>query len=106
MIGPHDPWIRGHRSKRSAERAAVTIRCEIRLGFERWHFANLRDLSPDGFQLDWPRTVGDVGMVRIRIPGLEALTATVRWREGGKAGCQFTAPLSPYVFEHIVRTHG
>src|SRR5690349_7796761 len=100
MSGSNDPpWITGRRSRRDAERADVTIRCEIKIGFEQWHYANLRYLSPAGFQLDWPRRLGDVDTVRIRIPGLEALTATVRWREGGRAGCQFATPLSQYVFE-------
>ena len=88
---------------RASARAPVTIRCEVRIGFEKWHLLTVRDLSPEGFQIDWPRRCGDSLTLRIRIPGLEALPAEVRWREHGGAGCRFVAPLSPYVFEHIVR---
>lgn len=88
---------------RAFERTAISIRCEIKVGTEAWYFAWLRNLSTNGFQIDWPRTCPAYSNVRIRIPGLQVLAAEVRWRDGEQAGCQFVQPLSPYVLEHIVR---
>ena len=75
----------------------------MKIGSENWHYARLLNLSPEGFQIEWPRRFGEARQIRIRIPGLEMLTADVRWREEGSAGCQFASPLNSYVFEHIVR---
>jgi len=88
---------------RACERTAVSIRCEIKVGTEAWHFTCLRNLSVDGFQIDWPRNCPAYSKVRLRIPGLQVLAADIRWRDGQQAGCQFVQPLSPYVLDHIVR---
>lgn len=87
---------------REQERATITVRCETRIGLGIWNFAILLDLSTHGFQL--VRAPGCVigAKVRLRIPGMEMLTATVRWMSAENVGCAFDRPLSPYVFEHLV----
>ena len=91
-------------AERGSERSCVSIKCEIRTERSAWHFALLRDLSSQGFQLEWPASCGASSKVMIRIPGLEMLTAEVRWREGRFAGCEFAKLLSPYVLDHIIAT--
>jgi len=77
--------------------------CEIKIGLRNWHQARLMDLTPEGFRLsltDMPR-VGTV--LKIRLPGMAMLEAEVCWSREFQAGCKFSAPLSPYVFEHLVK---
>ena len=42
--------------------------------------------------------------LRIRIPGMQMLTAEIRWVRDGAVGCAFAEPLHVAVFEHIVRS--
>ena len=89
---------------REQERATITVRCETRIGMGIWNFAILLDLSTHGFQL--VRAPGCVvgAKVKLRIPGMEMLTATVKRMTAENIGCAFDRPLSPYVFEHLVAT--
>ena len=75
------------------ERATVSIACEVRQGTRPWRFVLLEDLSQTGFRMTWlPGMLQNVEL-RIRIPGLQVLSANVRWRTNNGAGCQFLAPL-------------
>jgi hypothetical protein len=88
---------------RSAERAGVVLICEVRQGVRPWTQARLEDLSPGGFRiarLAGPRMELPL---RIRIPGMQLLSAEIRWVRDGAVGCAFAEPLHPAVFEHIVR---
>ena len=88
---------------RQDERSAVEIIAEIKVGFAQWQMARLHDLSVSGFRMG-PMRQGPGGSdVRIRIPGLEPLSAAVRWRDKTVLGCEFTRPLNPYVLQHILR---
>jgi hypothetical protein len=88
---------------REAERRPVTLRCEARIGVGPWSLVFLRDLSNEGFQMG--RIPGlRVGTgLRIKVPGLEMLSATVRWVGEERAGCAFNRPLGDYILDHIVR---
>lgn len=84
-------------------RALISIDCEVRQGVRPWKMTRLEDLSPRGFKIAWfPNCQPDLPL-RIRIPGLELLTANVRWQRDYSVGCSFSAPLYQPVFEHIVR---
>jgi hypothetical protein len=83
-------------------RAEVTILCEVRQGAEPWKLVRLSDISQAGFQIAWlPECRRDMPL-RIRIPGLQMLTAHIRWQRGKSVGCEFAEPLYVAVFEHIV----
>jgi len=41
--------------------------------------------------------------LRVRIPGMQLLSADIRWMRDGAIGCAFAEPLHIAVFEHIVR---
>ena len=84
-------------------RAELSIRCEVRQGTRPWRLARLIDLSPTGFQLAWLPEYDASEPVKIRIPGIEPLTAQIRWTRGKRIGCEFASPLHVAVFEHLVR---
>jgi hypothetical protein len=91
---------------RTTSRASVEILCEVRQGTRPWKAARLEDLSPGGFRIArLPEARPEVPL-RVRIPGMQLLSAQVRWREGKAAGCAFVEPLHVAVFEHIVRAAG
>ncbi len=89
---------------RAGLRLPVSLTCEIRWGMGTWRTVQLRDLSPDGFQLGWSPDMRADRPLRIRIPGLQILTAEVRWRSRDAVGCKFVEPLHIAVVEHIART--
>lgn len=84
------------------ERAEVTLLCEVRQGTRPWQTARLDDISQAGFRIAWlPGYRTDVPL-RIRIPGLQVLTAHIKWAQENAVGCAFDKPLHVAVFEHIV----
>jgi len=86
----------------SGNRATVALLCEVRQGTRPWKLARLTDLSPTGFKLGWlPEYRLDQPM-RIRIPGMQILSAEIRWHKGRQIGCAFASPLHVAVFDHIV----
>ncbi len=87
--------------KREA-RAKIAIECDIRQGVRPWKMTRLEDISPNGFRIAWFPNCSPELPLRIRIPGLELLTANVRWQRDDSVGCEFTSPLYVAVFEHIV----
>lgn len=89
--------------QRSRERAAVNKDVEIKIGTRAWHRAQLRDLTPDGFRLRLTDMPAIGTRLMLRLPGMAMLEAEVCWSRDFEAGCKFAAPLSPYVFEHLVR---
>lgn len=88
---------------REGERRRVRVRCEARIGTAAWTLIFLQDLSTRGFQMS--RVPGlQVGTrLRIKVPGLELLSANVRWVGERDAGCVFNRPLSDYVLDHFAR---
>jgi hypothetical protein len=88
---------------RKNDRAEVVLLCEVRQGTAPFAMARLEDISPTGFRIAWLPNCSPDRPVRIRIPGLNLLTAKVVWQEGKAVGCAFKDPLHVAVFEHIVR---
>ncbi len=84
-------------------RASLTLTCQVRQGTRAWKQAQLEDISPHGFRISRFPDCSPQLPLRIRIPGLELLSANVRWQKGGAVGCEFSAPLHVAVFEHLVR---
>lgn len=90
-------------SREFAKRADVVLLCEVRQGTRPWAMARLDDISQAGFRIAWlPNALPDVPL-RIRIPGLQMLTARIRWQSGKTVGCEFIEPLHIAVFENLVR---
>ncbi len=87
----------------SSNRAVVTLLCEVRQGIRPWTMVRLEDLSQNGFRIArFPNCSRELPL-RIRIPGMQLLTAQVRWQQGRAIGCAFAEPLHIAVFEHLIR---
>lgn len=87
-------------------RAEVVIVCEVRQGTRPWRTARLEDLSPGGFRIaSLPDHRAEVPL-RIRIPGIQLLSARICWSRDNAVGCEFDTPLHQVVFEHLVRASG
>ena len=94
------------RERRQDGRASVDIDCEIRVGNRAWRKARIKDLTPEGFQVEILDMPPKGTPVAIRFAGMQMLQAETRWGKVDVAGCRFKTPLSPYVFEHVVATSG
>jgi hypothetical protein len=81
----------------------VSIFCEVRQGTRPWQQVRLEDLSPSGFRLTGLSNPTVVQPVSIRIPGMQLLSAQIRWEAGNLVGCEFVQPLHVAVFDHLVR---
>ena len=91
------------RAERDA-RAEISVTCDVRQGTRPWKRARLEDISRTGFRMGWfPNCSSDLPL-KIRIPGMQLLTAHVRWQGPAGFGCEFADPLHVAVFEHLART--
>lgn len=88
---------------RTNDRALLVIACEVRQGTRSWQVVHLEDLSPTGFRITGLSQPSMIKPISIRIPGLQLLSAQIRWHRGNVVGCEFAAPLHVAVFEHLVR---
>lgn len=90
-------------NRENAHRAEVVLLCEVRQGTRPWMKARLDDISQAGFRIAWLPNCQPDAPLRIRIPGMQMLSARIRWQQGKSVGCAFAEPLHVAVFEHIVR---
>ncbi|QGN53332.1 PilZ domain-containing protein [Novosphingobium sp. Gsoil 351] len=90
----------------AARRAPLSVLCDVRQGSRPWRLARLSDLSERGFKLAWMPDYDISKPLRIRISGIEMLSARICWHEGKQLGCAFATPLHVAVFDHIVRLAG
>ncbi len=90
--------------RRHAARSSAPIICEVRQGSGAWRKLSLDDLSVGGFSIARFGPADPTQPVRLRIPGLQVLSAQVAWQRDGAIGCAFSTPLYEAVFEHIVNT--
>ena len=90
-------------TRETGKRANVILLCEVRQGVRPWTLARLEDISQSGFRIAWYPGCSADKPLRIRIPGLQLLTANIRWQEGKAIGCAFSEPLHVAVLDHIVR---
>jgi hypothetical protein len=88
---------------RASDRALLVIACEVRQGTRPWQVVHLEDLSPTGFRITGLSQPSLNKPLSIRIPGMQLLSAQIRWHRGIEVGCEFAAPLHVAVFEHLVR---
>ena len=93
-------------SREFAQRAGISLLCEVRQGAGPWRLVRLDDLSQSGFRIAWLPDATTRTPLRIRIPGLDIQSAHIRWQEGKAVGCDFAGPLHVAVFEHILRQAG
>ncbi len=85
-----------------SQRSEITLVCETRQGARPWNRVHLHNISETGFQMDWVPGLDMEKPLYIRIPGLQTLSADLKWRREGRIGCAFSAPLYAPVYDHIV----
>jgi hypothetical protein len=88
---------------RGEPRAALFLTSQLRIDATTWRPAHMVDLSCAGFRLAWLPSCPIGRQLWVRLPGLEALPATVRWRDHRGVGCQFARPLNAVIVEHFCR---
>lgn len=93
-------------NRRHDGRRHVDIDCDIRVGTKAWRRKKLRDLTPEGFQVELLDMPARGTPVYIRFAGMEMLQAEICWSNFDTAGCRFLSPISAYVFDHVVATYG
>lgn len=91
----------GGQGGRDDQRVEISTVCEVRQGMAEWRHVTLDELSPGGFRINRFGEADPSQPLRIRIPGLQMLSARVVWQKDGAIGCAFTAPLHAAVFDHI-----
>ena len=95
--------IEPNRHTARRDRAEVSLTCEVRQGTRPWTQVTLHDISDTGFRIEWRPGFDHHHPLYIRIAGLEALTAHLRWKREDAIGCEFAYPLHPAVHAHLVR---
>ena len=88
---------------RREDRSPVAFTCQIRVGNGAWRPATMVDLSCEGFRLAWLPDCAAGKDLWVRIPGIEARLATVRWRDDRGVGCRFERPLHAAVIGFLSR---
>ena len=63
-------------------------------------------MSTGGLQIECYTKLSPRSKVYIEIPGLQPVTAEVRWVKEPLYGCQFIYKLHPAVVEHLIREIG
>lgn len=64
--------------------------------------ATLSDVSVSGFKMTSYTYLDDKKPVYIRLPGIQTLSARIKWHDHQDYGCAFTNDLHPAVLEHLV----
>lgn len=103
-FAPIAPFAPDDQTRPRGDRAAISLICEVRQGIREWRKVRLKDISRTGFRIAWYPNVDLRQPLRIRIPGMELLTAHIRWKAEHSLGCEFAAPLHIAVLDHIVRS--
>jgi hypothetical protein len=91
---------------RKAGRHAAGIEAQLRRLGHLNYSIKLRDISPDGCQVDLVErpAVGEV--MHVKLPGLGAMEARVRWVDNYVAGLKFERPMHPAVFDLLLQRAG
>ena len=100
---PLDRSVRDAARLRRDPRVEVGTTCRIRIGSGPWRLASVVDISRSGFRIAWLPQCSVGRQIWIRFPGLEAMPASVQWRDLGGVGCQFIRPLHSSVLDHLAR---
>lgn len=106
MTNDHNFAIPALVARRDDQRATLGLYGEVRQGMAPWIKVRIDDLSPCGFRLTGIATADPSQALRIRIPGLQLLTARICWHKGKALGCEFATPLHEAVFMHIITAAG
>jgi len=86
---------------RRTERRMVNLAASLREPGATVADAEVRNLSIDGFMADCDIPLEPGQHLFLKLPGVEALSCTVVWIDGGKVGFEFTAPLHQATLDQL-----
>ncbi len=87
---------------RMSSRSGVQITAEIRQRADFKVTAEILDLSLSGFRMHCVVSLNDELPLHMTLPGFAPQSSIVRWVKGYEYGCEFSSPLYPAVYDHIV----
>ena len=88
-------YLAGGAEQRQTRRRAVNFAAILESEGISSHPANVLDISEEGFRIVTATEVGQGSSMLIKLPGLEAVRATVMWAKDGQIGCSFDDALHP-----------
>ena len=86
---------------RRAERRMVNLAASLREPGAAVADAEVRNLSTNGFMAECEIPLEQGQYLFLKMPGVEALSCTVAWVDGGKAGFEFTSPLHQATLDQL-----
>lgn len=92
--------------KRKGPRRGEGMAAQVRRLGRLTYSVQLRDLSPDGCQTEVVERPGLDEVMQVKLPGLETISARVRWVDNYVAGLKFERPIHPAVFELLLERAG
>ncbi|WP_422343168.1 PilZ domain-containing protein [Parasphingorhabdus sp.] len=87
---------------RGAAREIIEAEIFVRQLNSQLFRATLSDISTSGFKMTSYTDLDQNKPVYIRLPGMQTLSATIRWNDYQEYGCAFNNQLHPAVLEHLV----
>jgi hypothetical protein len=91
---------------RKADRRAAGIEAQLRRLGHLNYSVKLRDISPDGCQIDLVERPAIGEVMQVKLPGLGTMEARVRWVDNYVAGLNFERPMHPAVFDLLLQRVG
>jgi hypothetical protein len=88
-------YLVGGEEQRQTRRRAVNFAAILESEGVSAHPASVLDISEQGFRIVTAAEVGQGTSMLIKLPGLEAVRATVVWSKEGQIGCSFDEELHP-----------
>lgn len=87
---------------RRAEREVIESEIFIQQSGNKLSRVTLSNISASGFRMTSKRNLDPLQPIFIRIPGIQSLSATIRWEGFKDYGCQFSQTLTPKVFDRLL----
>lgn len=87
---------------RNAERRPATMEAQLRRIGHLSYTVNVRDISPEGCQVDLVERPALGEIMQVKLPGLATMEARVRWIDDYVAGLKFARPIHPAVFDLLL----
>ena len=88
-------YLVGGAEQRQTRRRAVNFAAILESEGVSSQPVNVLDISEQGFRIVTAAQVGQGSSMLIKLPGMEAVRATVVWAKDGQLGCSFEDELHP-----------
>ena len=92
----------GPRHRKSA-RVPLKAEVQLRRSGNHHYMVNVYDISPQGCRIEFVDRPRLDEIVWVKFEGLDGIESTICWLKGPEAGVEFVRPISPAVFDTLVR---